>query len=124
MDEEKKKKTTKKAKKISSSYEDNSIYRDLKEQLIKNNNYTAYTEDLLLQYMKFCEIEEDLNRDIDARGVSVYWCNGGGQEGWKKNDSITELNKTNMQKIKLLNFLGIKAPEPKARDGDDEDYEV
>lgn len=121
--EEKNKKSSKKKKEPIFKYEDNKIYRDLKEQLIKNNNYSAYTEDLLIQYMKFCEIEEDLNSDINARGVTVYWNNGGGQDGWKKNDSITELNKTNLQKIKLLNFLGIKAPE-KAKGSGDEEYEV
>lgn len=121
--EEKDKKSLKKNEEPVFKYEDNKIYRDLKDQLIKNNNYSAYTEDLLIQYMKFCEIEEDLNSDINARGVTVYWDNGGGQAGWKKNDSITELNKTNLQKIKLLNFLGIKAPE-KAKGSGDEEYEV
>lgn len=123
----KKENNTKKAKKKKQEpvfkYEDNPIYRDLKEQLVSKNNYSAYTEDLLIQYMKFCDIEEDLNNDINVRGVTVYWNNGGGQDGWKKNDSIAELNKTNLQKIKLLNFLGIKAPEKSNNSGDD-DYEV
>jgi hypothetical protein len=124
MSEKKSKKNAKKEEKSINTYENNTIYIDLKEQLIKNNNYTAYTEDLLLKYMRFCEIEEELNQDIALRGVSIYWCNGGGQEGYKKNDSITELNRVNLQAIKLLNFLGIKAPEPKTKDPGDEEYEV
>jgi hypothetical protein len=124
MSEKNSKKCKKKEEKITNEYENNTIYIDLKEQLIKNNNYTAYTEDLLLKYMNFLKIEEELNQDIALRGVSIYWCNGGGQEGYKKNDSITELNRVNLQAIKLLNFLGIKAPEPKVKDSGDEEYEV
>lgn len=124
MSEKNLKKCKKKEEKITNEYENNTIYIDLKEQLIKNNNYTAYTEDLLLKYMNFLKIEEELNQDIALRGVSIYWCNGGGQEGYKKNDSITELNRVNLQAIKLLNFLGIKAPEPKVKDSGDEEYEV
>lgn len=112
----------KKTKKNENIYEQNTIYIDLKNQLIANNNYTAYTEDLLQKYMRFTDIEDKLNEDIAIRGVSVYWNNGGGQEGYKKNDSISELTKVNAQKAKLLNTLGIKAPESKDK-GDDE-YEV
>lgn len=92
---------------------ENSIYRELKKQLIANNNYTAYTEELLQKYMNFTDIEDKLNKDILKRGVSVRWNNGGGQKGYKKNDSISELAKINAQKLKLLNSLGIKPPEPK-----------
>ena len=105
-------------------FEENKVYLDLKQQLIKNGNYSAYTEDLLQQYMTFTYIEEELNEDIARRGVSVYWNNGGGQEGWKKNDSITELNRVNLQKIKLLGYLGIKAPKPEAPEAGEEEYEV
>ena len=103
--------------------ENNKVYLDLKQQLIDKGNYSPYTEDLLQQYMTFTYIEEALNLDIKTRGVSVYWSNGGGQEGWKKNDSITELNRVNLQKIKLLGYLGIKAPKPEKEAGEDE-YEV
>lgn len=112
----------KKSKKSENNYKENTIYIDLKNQLITNDNYTAYTEDLLQKYMRFTDIEDKLNKDIDERGVSVYWCNGGGQEGYKKNDSISELTKVNAQKTKLLNTLGIKAPESK--DEGDKEYEV
>lgn len=103
--------------------ENNKVYLDLKQQLIDNGNYSPYTEDLLQQYMTFTYIEKALNLDIKTRGVSVYWSNGGGQEGWKKNDSITELNRVNLQKIKLLGYLGIKALKPEKEAGEDE-YEV
>lgn len=111
-----------KKKETANNYENNPIYTDLKEQLIKNNNHSPHTEELLQKYMDFTLIEELLKVDINTRGVSVYWSNGGGQEGYKKNDSIAELTKTNAQKLKLLNTLGIKAPESKK--SGDEDYEV
>lgn len=124
MPEKEKKTTKKKSKKIKEQdNETNKVYLDLKQQLIDNGNYSPYTEDLLQQYMTFTYIEEALNLDIKTRGVSVYWSNGGGQEGWKKNDSITELNRVNLQKIKLLGYLGIKAPKPEKEAGEDE-YEV
>lgn len=112
----------KKSEKSDNIYVNNLIYIDLKEQLIKNGNYSSYTEELLQKYMNFTQIEEMLKEDINNRGVSIYWCNGGGQEGYKKNDSIAELAKTNAQKLKLLSALGIKAPEQK--ESGDEEYEV
>lgn len=111
-----------KSKKNDNLYENSSVYIDLKEQLVKNNNYSSYTEELLQKYMNFTQIEELLKEDINDRGVSIPWNNGGGQKGYKKNDSISELTKTNAQKLKLLNALGIKAPETK--ESGDEDYEV
>lgn len=120
----KKTSSNKKEVNIAEDYEVNKVYLDLKQQLIKNGNYSAYTEDLLQQYMTFTYIEEALNEDIQRRGVSVYWNNGGGQEGWKKNDSITELNRVNLQKIKLLGYLGIKAPKPEVSEAGEEEYEV
>lgn len=104
----------KKSKKQENIYGNNPIYIDLKEQLIKNSNYSSYTEELLQKYMNFTQIEEMLKQDINDRGVSIPWNNGGGQNGYKKNDSISELAKTNAQKLKILTALGIKAPETKA----------
>ena len=47
--------------------------------------------------------------DIDERGVVCKYQNGKDQWGFKKNDSIAELNKTNLTMTKLLLQLGIKA---------------
>jgi len=100
-------------------------YEELKtaltEQLITHNNYNKVTRDLIDKYIEYTKIEDSLIIDIKIRGVNVEWNNGGGQNGVKKNDSIAEATKVNAQKIKILDKLGIKAPEPKAGD---EDYEV
>ena len=98
------------------------LKKELEKQLITSNNYNKVTIELLEKYIKFTEIEDKLNADIDKRGVSIAWDNGGGQKGRKKNDSIAELTKVNAQKLKILDKLGIKAPESK--DEGDDDYEV
>ncbi len=110
------KKTNKKLQK----YEE--LKEELKQQLITKANYNKVTNELLEKYIEFTKIEDSLNKDINTRGVSIKWNNGGGQTGYKKNDSIAELAKVNNQKIKILDKLGIKPPEIK-EDGDG-DYEV
>lgn len=110
----------KKNEENSKKYEE--LKEELKQQLITRDNYNKVTIELLEKYIQFTKIEDELNKDIDKRGVSVSWNNGGGQKGRKKNDSIAELTKVNNQKIKILDKLGIKAPDSK-EEGDG-DYEV
>ena len=50
----------------------------------------------------------------------VPYDNGGGQRGYRRNDSITDFNKTNAQMLKLLSELGIK-PETIGTEDDDND---
>lgn len=97
------------------------IKKDLIDQLDRNGVYGKYYLDLVNDYMAMWEIKNKLIKDIKERGVSVYWCNGGGQEGYKKNDSIAELNKTNAQMLKILNELGLK---PSRSDGDPDDSDM
>lgn len=104
----------------SEKYEE--LKKTLEEQLITQDNYNKITIELLEKYIKFTKIEDKLNKDIEERGVSIPWNNGGGQKGRKKNDSIAEFTKVNAQKLKILDKLGIKAPELK--DEGDGDYEV
>ncbi len=104
----------------SKDYEE--LKEELKQQLVTNNNYNKVTKELLDKYVKYTMIEDKLIKDIDDRGVNVEWNNGGGQKGVKRNDSIAESTKVNAQKIKILDKLGIKAPESKGEG--DEDYEV
>ena len=85
------------------------IKQDLLDQLDRQGIYGKHYVDLVNDYMALWDIKNKLIKDIKKRGVSVYWCNGGGQEGYKKNDSIAELNKTNAQMLKILSELGLKA---------------
>lgn len=97
------------------------IKKDLIDQLERNGVYGKHYLDLINDYMSLWDIKNKLIRDIKKRGVSVYWCNGGGQEGYKKNDSIPELNKTNAQMLKILNELGLKASSLGQADDPDEE---
>lgn len=98
------------------------IYNELKEQLEINDTYNAYTEDLLQDYISLARTKDKLNADIDERGVTVKYNNGGGQYGQKKNDSVTEVPRINKQMLSLLKELGIsptsKPQKPQAGDED------
>ncbi|MCR3760306.1 P27 family phage terminase small subunit [Clostridium felsineum] len=93
------------------------IKEDLLKQLENNGTYGKHYEDLINDYMSMWNIKNRLIVDIKERGVSVEW-NNGKQHGMKKNDSISELNKTNAQMLKILSELGLK-PIPQEDDFDD-----
>lgn len=93
------------------------IIKQLKEKQVYQ---FAHYQDLVNDYMKFWDFKNMLQKDIEKRGVSVYWCNGGGQEGYKKNESITELLKVNKQMLKILYDLGIRASDLEVVEEDEE----
>ena len=86
-----------------------SIKIDLENQLERKSIYGNQYLDLVKDYMSMWDIKNKLIKDIKDRGVSIEWSNGAMQTGFKKNDSIGELNKTNAQMLKILNELGLKA---------------
>ena len=94
------------------------IRRDLLDQLERNGTCGKYYTDLVEDYMSFWVDKQLLNDDIQARGVVVTYNNGGGQSGKKRNDSIADKIKVNVQMLNILNALGIK---PAPADGDDDD---
>ena|SRR5690554_113723 len=97
------------------------IKKDLIDQLERRGVYGRHYLDLINDYMALWEIKNELIKDIKERGVSIPWQNGPNQCGYKKNDSIAELNKTNAQMLKILNELGLKAePLEVDEDGDEE----
>lgn len=70
--------------------------------------------------MSFYETKNLLIQDIQKRGVTVEYNNGGGQKGVKKNESIEQLLKVNTQMLRILDSLGIKAVQEMDGDFDDE----
>lgn len=92
------------------------ISKQMKE---KSLDRYAHYEDLAKDYLSLWDIKNRLIDDIAERGVSVKWCNGGGQEGHKKNESISELLKVNKQMLTILYDLGIRASDLKVVDEDD-----
>ena len=101
-------------------------YKELKksllDQLEDNGNSTKYFIDLVELYMSLWVVCQKLIADIDTRGVQVMYQNGKDQWGYKKNDSVNELSKTNAQMLKILVQLGIKATakDTSTEDSDDE----
>ncbi|MBE0452009.1 MAG: RNA polymerase subunit sigma-70, partial [Clostridia bacterium] len=77
--------------------------------------------DLAADYLSLWDIKTKLIEDIEKRGVSVKYNNGGGQTGYKKNESVSELLKVNQQMLKLLGDLGIRAADLPVDIDDDHD---
>lgn len=102
-------------------------YRDIKKdltlQLERNRTFGKHYEDLIEDYMSLWETKEQLLEDIQLRGVTVVYNNGGGQAGLKKNDSIEQVLKVNTQMLKILDTIGIK-PEAYSGGGDAGDDEL
>lgn len=94
------------------------IRQDLLDQLERNGTVGKYYTDLVEDYMAFWVDKCLLTDDIQSRGVVVTYNNGGGQSGKKRNDSIADKIKVNVQMLNILNALGIK---PAQTDGDGDD---
>lgn len=84
------------------------IKRDLIDQLERNGTIGKHYVDLISDYMDMWVTKCLLIEDIQRRGVTIKYDNGGGQKGVKKNDSIEQLIKTNAQMLKILSELGIQ----------------
>lgn len=93
------------------------IKQDLLDQLERNGTVGKFYTDLVDDYMDMWVTKCLLVDDIQRRGVTLKYDNGGGQKGIKKNDSIEQRIKVNAQMLKLLSEIGIKP----AQAGGDED---
>ncbi|MDD6216814.1 MAG: P27 family phage terminase small subunit [Roseburia sp.] len=96
------------------------IKESLIEELERNGNVKDYYTSLVDDYITMWISKELLKQDIEERGVRVYYDNGGGQKGYKKNDSVEQLVKINAQMLKLLSELNIKPSNDLVGDDDDE----
>lgn len=85
----------------------NDLIQQLKDMRVTGSHFYSMVDD----YMKLWDIKNKLIADIEKRGVNVEYNNGGGQKGYKRNDSISELNRTNQQMLKILQELGITTKE-------------
>lgn len=110
--------TNAKAKKYLECETYQKIKKDLLDQLERNGTVGEYYTDLVADYMSFWVDKCLLADDILSRGVVVTYNNGGGQSGKKRNDSIADKIKVNVQMLNILNALGIK---PAQADGDSDE---
>lgn len=97
------------------------IEASLLEQLEVNKIDMEYNTDLIGDYMALWLTKCMLIDDINKRGVTVNYNNGGGQKGKKKNESVAELTKVNTQMLKILDSLGLKPINVIADVGDGDD---
>ncbi len=94
------------------------IKKDLQDQLERNGTVGEYYTDLVNDYMDMWVTKCLLVDDLQKRGVTVKYDNGGGQKGIKKNDSIEQRLRVNDQMLKILDKIGIK---PSSAGDEDDD---
>lgn len=98
---------------------------DLITQLKRDGVAGELYLDLVNDYMAMWDVKNMLIEDIETKGVSVRYQNGENQFGYKKNDSVAELQRTNNQMLKLLSHLGLKPSRAEVEEADDdEDYKL
>ena len=87
------------------------VKNDLLDQLKAKGMSGEHFNDLVNDYIYLLVTKDKLQEDIAERGVRVEYNNGGGQSGFRKNDSCDMLLKYNQQMLKILDYLGIKPSE-------------
>ena len=97
------------------------IRRELNRQLEDQGTSQIHYKDLVLDYMSLWDIKNELIHDIKVKGVSNMYKNGQNQWGFKKNDSISELNKVNNQMLKILNDLNLKPIDLLLEEGEEDE---
>lgn len=97
------------------------IRQSLLQQLEENGNMNPHFKGLVEDYMRLWIIKNQLIDDIDERGVVCKYQNGKDQWGYKRNDSVGELNKVSSQMLKILTQLKISVKEVESIDLDDDE---
>lgn len=89
------------------------LINQLRERgLEQKSHYISLIDD----YCRLWDVKNLLFDDIKKRGVNVEYNNGGGQKGYKKNDSLSELTKVNGQMLKILSELGLRGADVVAKE--------
>ena len=105
-------------------YKKTKEYKEIRASLIaqleEGGNNTPFFIGLVDDYMKLYAIKNELVDDIEERGVVCKYQNGKEQWGYKRNDSVGELNKVSAQMLKILNQLKIQPKEVVEGAEDDE----
>ncbi len=85
------------------------IQNDLLDQLERSGVIGEYYVDLISDYMSLWDVKNALIADIETKGVSLRYQNGENQWGYKKNDSVGELQRTNNQMLNILRHLDLNS---------------
>ena len=92
------------------------IREDLRNQLIEQNRFGKQFEDMIEDYIYLVKLKEELQKDIDKKGIRYQVKTGNGFKQTKPNESVVNILKVNNQMLKILQDLDLKtpeAPEPK-----------
>nr|WP_280634068.1 P27 family phage terminase small subunit [Tissierella pigra] len=87
---------------------------------MKDKKDNSHYQELIKDYLFMWDTIQELKRDIEEKGVSVYWQNSETQFGYKKNDSIREMTTVSQQMLKILGHLDIKPSKAEEADEDEE----
>ena len=105
-------------------YKKTKEYKDIRTSLIsqleEGKNNIPFFIGLVDDYMKLYVIKNELVDDIEDRGVVCKYQNGKDQWGYKRNDSVGELNKVSAQMLRILSQLKIQPKEVVIEDDDEE----
>lgn len=95
------------------------IKKDLLDQLKLQNKTGNHYLDLVEQYMTFYIIKDQLNADIEDKGIRYAITNGNGIEVERPNESVDRLLKLAPTMTRMLESLGLKEPIVIDSDGGD-----
>lgn len=113
---------------MAKNYKSTKEYREIKDSLLQqlqdSGNLNPHFKGLVEDYMRLYIIKNQLADDIEERGVVCRYQNGKDQWGYKRNDSVGELNKVSAQMLKILQQLKIQPREIINTIDDDEDDEL
>lgn len=95
------------------------IREDLINQLQAQGKYGKHFEDMIDDYIYLVGLKEDLQNDINEKGLRYCSMTGNGYTIEKANESIQNLYKANTQMLKILQDLNLQSPDIEEGEGDD-----
>ena len=86
------------------------IKTDLQNQLESQGKFGKFFDDLIDDYLFLVKLKEDLQNDINLKGIRYDCMTGNGYTTEKPNESVQNILKVNGQMLKILQDLDLKAP--------------
>lgn len=83
---------------------------DLQNQLESQGKFGKFFDDLIDDYLFLVKLKEDLQNDINLKGIRYDCMTGNGYATEKPNESVQNILKVNGQMLKILQDLDLKAP--------------
>lgn len=87
------------------------IREDLKNQLLEQNRFGKQFEDMIEDYIFLVKLKDEIQKDLDSKGIRYRVKTGNGFTQLKQNESVVNIVKVNNQMLKILEDLDLKTPE-------------